>query len=239
MTSKVRNPITPISVLMVLALTSFAYPSANAATQSNRIQGKTYNELAKLPDFSGLWLRVIPPGTPLNPLGPAQTAGAGDASMRACQPAGLPRIMFGVFPMEFLFTPGRVTLLIEFEHSIRNIYTDRQHGDDPEITYMGESIGHWEGDTLVVDTVGIRPRNMTAAETSNGVGIHMLERMRLESPDILSIETTVNNPGDSIPQKTTQRYERHRDWKLREYYCEDNPRDTINDKGEAAVDLSL
>ena len=59
--------------------------------------------------------------------------------------------------MEILFTPGRITMLGEGDgNRMRRIYTDgRRHPEDPDLTIHGHSIGHWEGDTLVVDTVGI------------------------------------------------------------------------------------
>jgi hypothetical protein len=62
--------------------------------------------------------------------------------------------------MEILFTPGRVTMLGESDgNRLRRIYTDgRPHPDTPDPTFHGHSIGHWEGDTLVVDTVDILPQ---------------------------------------------------------------------------------
>src|SRR5580658_4039402 len=58
--------------------------------------------------------------------------------------------------LNFSLPPGRVTILTEDGPSIRRIYTDgRPHSDDPDVTYTGESIGHWEEDTLVVDTKAI------------------------------------------------------------------------------------
>ena len=67
----------------------------------------------------------------------------------------MPGIMTQPYPMEFLFTPGKVTIMIEAYSQWRQIFTDgRKHPEDPDLTFNGHSIGHWEGDTLVVDTVG-------------------------------------------------------------------------------------
>src|SRR3984957_5276576 len=76
----------------------------------------------------------------------------------SCRPGGMPRIMTTPYPMEFLIQKDRVTVLLEISSQVRRIYTDgRKHPapDDLDPSYMGHSIGHWEGDTLVVDTVGL------------------------------------------------------------------------------------
>ena len=66
-------------------------------------------------------------------------------------------MMVGQYPIEFLFTPGRVTTHHEAWMQLRSIWTDgRKHPDDWDPTFYGHSIGHWEGSTLVVDTVGSR-----------------------------------------------------------------------------------
>ena len=73
--------------------------------------------------------------------------------------------------MEILFTPGRITMLGEGDgNRMRRIYTDgRRHPEDPDLTIHGHSIGHWEGDTLVVDTVGIIPQGYIAVSEAVGV----------------------------------------------------------------------
>ena len=72
-----------------------------------------------------------------------------------CLPPGMPGIMGQPYPMEFLMTPGQVTIVIEAYNQIRHIYTDgRPLPADPDPTFYGTSVGHWEGDTLVAETVG-------------------------------------------------------------------------------------
>ena len=78
-----------------------------------------------------------------------------DGPAANCVPNGMPAIMTQPYPLEILFTPGKVTILIEAYAQWRQIFTDgRQHPEDPDLTFNGHSTGHWEGDTLVVDTVG-------------------------------------------------------------------------------------
>lgn len=96
---------------------------------------------------------------------------------------------------EFLFTPGRVTLLSE-ESPPRRIYTDgRAHRPDAESTYAGESIGHWEGQTLVIYTEAIDANAQLLIFNVHGSGqTHVVERVHLADPVHLQIDTTVEDP---------------------------------------------
>ena len=76
-----------------------------------------------------------------------------------CLPPGVPRIYIQPFVFEIVQTPGRVIELFEFDHHIRQIFTDgRQHPKDPDLTWMGDAIGWYEGDTFVVDTIGFNDK---------------------------------------------------------------------------------
>jgi len=119
--------------------------------------------------------------------------------------------------MEILFTPGRVTLLGESDgNRIRRIYTDgRKHPDDPDPTLHGHSIGHWEGDTLVVDTVGIIPQSLLAVSEAAGVpsngDMHVVERIHLQGKDILADDLEIFAPKVlTKPWKTTRLFFRQR-----------------------------
>ena len=90
--------------------------------------------------------------------------------------------------MEILFTPGRVTMLGESDgNRLRQIYTDgRGHPDDEELTFHGHSIGRWEGDTLVVETVNVLPQAYIAVSEAAGVAndgdMKIMERIHLAGP---------------------------------------------------------
>ena len=72
-----------------------------------------------------------------------------------CLPPGMPGIMGQPYPMEFLLTPGKMTIVIEAYTQVRHIYTDgRPLPEEPDPKFFGTSIGRWEGDTLVTETVG-------------------------------------------------------------------------------------
>jgi hypothetical protein len=120
-----------------------------------------------------------------------------DNNSMHCLPNGMPAMMVIPAPIgfEFLFTPGRVTLLSE-ESPPRRIYTDgRAHSQDVESTYSGESTGHWEGQTLLIDTETIDANAQLLIFNVHGSGqTHVVERVHLADPTHLQIDTTVEDP---------------------------------------------
>src|SRR5579862_884094 len=98
-----------------------------------------------------------------------QDANAEDNLTANCLPPGMPLIMGQPYPMEFLLSPGLVTIVIEAYQQVRHIYTDgRPLPADPDPTFKGTSIGRWEGSTLVAETIGFSPDTMLAANTPHG-----------------------------------------------------------------------
>jgi hypothetical protein len=175
-------------------------------------------DLAKLPDWSGVWNPKISDQfaqVKTNPPPWTEKAAKQAEQMFAEERAGRPRlIFFGCFPeghptwmlvthnaMEFLFTPGRVTILGESDgNRLRRIYTDgRPHPDIPDPTYHGHSTGRWEGDTLVVDTVNILPEVPLAISEAVGVpnngDMHVVERIHLAEKDILHDDLEITAPN--------------------------------------------
>jgi hypothetical protein len=229
---------TLMSISLMAAAAGAAYaqgPANNAPPVINPPPtAQDWADLAKLPDWSGVWnpkisdqfeqVRTNPP--PWN-----EKAAKTVEQLFAVERAGHPRlIFFGCLPeghpswmlvthnaMEFLFTPGRVTMLGESDgNRLRRIYTDgRGHPDVPDPTYHGHSIGHWEGDTLVVDTVNILPEVPLAV--SEGVGVpnngdmHVIERIHLADKDILHDDLEIIAPHVlTKPWKTTRIFFRQR-----------------------------
>jgi len=165
---------------------------------------------------------------------------AEDAQAANCLPPGLPAIMNQPYPMEILMTPGKVTIVIEAYTQVRHIYTDgRPLPTDPDPLFYGTSVGHWEDDTLVVETVGLAqvPRGFTFPYSDK---MKIVERFRLTGPDSLSIETTAIDPeAFTAPYPMgTRNLARHRTWTIAEYICEENNRNFIDDKGNAGTKLS-
>jgi hypothetical protein len=204
-----------------------------------------YAELERLPDWSGVWnpdwsllFGGGAGGAPAQPkLTPAAQARL-DAFLARQAAEGVDQT--APYPMEVLFTPGRVTIFAETYSQARRIYTDgRALPDDPDFLFNGSSIGRWDGDTLHVDTVGFSPATMIAAGIPHGEKMRIQERIWLDRPDVLMIETTITDP-DVLTEPFVQRmaYRRQPDWEIREYVCEENNRLTPGEGG-ANIDLGL
>ena len=163
-----------------------------------------------------------------------------DSQTANCLPPGMPGIMGQPYPMEFLLTPGQVTILIEAYNQIRHIYTDgRKLPEDPDPTFHGTSVGRWEGDTLVVDTVGFSPITQIANGMPHSDKMRILERFRLADPDTMTIETTITDPDAlTMPYTSSRTLRRHRDWTLAEYICEENNRNSVDQSGKARINLA-
>lgn len=158
-----------------------------------------------------------------------------------CLPPGMPGIMGQPYPMEFLLTPGKVTIVIEAYTQVRHIYTDgRPLPAEPNEEFHGTSIGRWEGDTLVVETIGFSPQTTIAAGVPHSDKMKIVERFRLTDPDTMSIETTVTDPVVLLaPYTTTSSLRRHREWTITEYICEENNRNFVDSQGKAGIDVSV
>jgi len=173
--------------------------------------------LAQLPDWSGVWtptLKDQDARMKSNPIPWNAPAAAEIAKLVAAEKAGNPKGLFvNCLPesmpswmlithnaLEFLFTPGRVTLLGESDgNRLRRIYTDgRPHPADPDPTFHGHSIGHWEDKTLVVDTVGVLPETYIASSEAIGLpnngDMHIVERIHLVGPDTLNDDLEISAP---------------------------------------------
>ena len=214
--------------------------------------------LAKLPDFTGVWevgfgggggARGARAGRP--PAGPQLTAAYAakrqarlanppeDSQAANCLPPGMPGIMGQPYPMEFLLTPGQVTIVIEAYSQVRHIYTDgRPLPEDPEERFFGTSIGHWENGTLVAETVGFSPLTELAPNVPHSEKMKIVERFRLTDPDTMSIETTITDPEAlTAPFTSTRTLRRHRAWTIAEYICEENNRNSVDANGKAAINI--
>jgi hypothetical protein len=177
---------------------------------------------ARLPDWSGIWIfedayetgisgfpddigqaaarprLLINPADPWTPLGREKMAAmfAGSGTRKA-QGWGYPMMMTSPAPLQFLITPEE-TLIINIYQEVRHIYTDgRDHpqAEDRWVTTWGDSIGHWEGDTLVIDTISVRePIKYFQMVPPFSDEAHYVERLRLTAPDRIETEITVEDP---------------------------------------------
>jgi len=113
-----------------------------------------------------------------------------------CMPYGMPAGMFATEYFEIIQSPRRVLILLNGDHEVRQIWTDgRQHPKDPDPTWMGHSIGKWEGDTLVVDTIGITKYTwMNDSGIPHSDELHVVERFRRVTKDRLEIDYMFDDP---------------------------------------------
>lgn len=173
---------------------------------------------------------------------------AQDNAQANCVPYGMPTIMTMPYPYEFLLTPGQVTIIGEEERMIRHIYTDgRPLPKDPDPTFWGTSVGHWEGTTLVVESVGFSPQTLmlsTPPVTGRDVvavphsdKMKIIEGFRLLDPNTMQIKTTIIDPvALTGPYTTTRIMKRYSNWTIDEYICQQNNRNSVTSDGKAEVD---
>jgi hypothetical protein len=190
--------------------------------------------IAKLPDWSGVWTpdfadqvaqetKNPPPWTPavarqIAAMKADEVAGNPHGLFLDCFPEAMPSwMLISHNAMEFDFTPGRVTMLGESDgNRLRRIHTDgRPHLDDPDPSFHGDSVGHWEGDTLVIDTIGVLPEAYIAISESIGIpnngDLHVIERLHLTAPNTLHDDLEIIAPHVlTAPWKTTRIFYRHR-----------------------------
>src|SRR5687767_8996844 len=243
-----------LALPVVLTVAIGSVPHAQSVTKAPT--ASDWSSLAKLPDFSGVWETGgggggrgrggAPAGPQFTPAAEAKrkqlaSRGLEDSQTANCLPPGMPGIMGQPYPMEFLLTPGKVTIVIEAYQQVRHIYTDgRPLPSDPDPKFHGTSIGRWEGGTLVVETVGFSPLTDLARNVPHSGRMRIVERFRLIDPDTMTIETTITDLGVlTAPFTSTRTLRRHRNWTIAEYICEENNRNFMDATGKAGVNLTL
>jgi hypothetical protein len=149
-----------------------------------------------------------------------------------CLPPGMPAMMNMAYGMEILQTKDKITFFSELNDALRRVYLDGRKAsqkvlDDP--TYAGYSAGHWEGDTLVVDTVALRDNTFIEGFSPHSDQMTVHERIRLTAPDTLEDRITVNDPKAlTKPWETTKVYRKAKppNDELREFACAEGFGDT-------------
>jgi hypothetical protein len=150
-----------------------------------------------------------------------------DPAMR-CFPPGPTWLLSQPRPFEIVQIPGRVLMIFEWDHWIREIWTDgRGHpkGKDQDPTWMGHSIGKWDGDTLVVDTIGLNDKTwIDMAGHPHSDALHVVERIHRLNHDVLVDDLTFDDPKAYTRTWTGQQVFRlHPTWQVQEHIaCEDH-----------------
>ena len=214
------------------------------------LPGGSWQLIKQLPDFSGVWEPINPIKQADNyrqkfPLTAKAAAEYSDLAKKIaahqkidsrtitlpgagipCQPRGFPGGMFDDKALlEFEFTPGRVTIN-DTAGWVRWVYTDgRKHLDFSE-SFQGDSIAHWDGKALVVDSDYMDANNELVPGLKIGPEAHVVERYSLTDANTMTVDMTIEAPIFSTPYKTTLKVRRHADWQINEYDCYFNNRDT-------------
>jgi hypothetical protein len=160
-----------------------------------------------------------------HPIGGEYTALTSNDPNFSCLPPGVPNVYTHAYPFEIIDTPGREIMFFEYGHYVRQIFTDgRGHPQDANPTWMGDSTGKWEGDTLVVDSTGFNDKTwLDVSGHPHSEAMHMVERIHRADHDTLMIDITIEDPqAYTMPLKTQRKYILKPSWNIMEYICEDN-----------------
>ena len=138
--------------------------------------------------------------------------GIGYTARSSCKPAGVPGFMLYVInPVYFVQTPKEVLMIYSGNEEVRHIYMDVPHSANPKPDWYGESVGHYEGDTLVIDTIAQNERTtIDNFRTPHSDKLHVTERWRLtEGGKVLEVGIRVEDPATYVqPWSGIQRYRR-------------------------------
>jgi hypothetical protein len=192
-----------------------ARPTASAPL-SDGSQGRNPDAPSLTPEYMAKWQAI------------SKTRVAGSYEhdpVAKCLPPGMPAMMSMAYGMEVMQTKDKITFFSELNDAMRRVYLDGRKPtpkilDDP--TYAGYSTGHWEGDTLVVDTVALRDDTFIEGFTPHSDAMTVHERIRFLSSGLLEDRITVTDPKAlTKPWETVKSYRRAGPGKdeLREFAC--------------------
>ncbi len=144
----------------------------------------------------------------------------------SCRPAGIPDfMMFVINPVYFIQSPKEVLMIYAGDQQLRRVYLDVPHTANPKPSYYGESVGHYEGDTLVVDTIGLNDKTFVDNyRTPHTEKLHIVERWKMaEGGKTLEVAMRIEDPDTyNQPWQAVQRYRRVQQPMIEEVCAENN-----------------
>jgi hypothetical protein len=148
-----------------------------------------------------------------------------------CKPSGVPQILNLRYQVQFLQGPDQLTILYENNQQIRRVYMNQKHPENFERSWYGHSIGHYEGDTLVIDTIGqVDFTELDRFGTLHTDALHVVERYRIREDGILEAIFTVEDQGAfTTPWRGVATYI-PQDISFPEFICAENNRATTEDQ---------
>jgi hypothetical protein len=137
-----------------------------------------------------------------------------------CSMPGVPRVTYMPFPFQILQRPGYVVFLFEYQHNDRIVATTpRAHLEDIDF-YLGDSVGRWEGDTLVIDVTNLSDKTwLDSARHTHSDALHVVERYRRTDHDNLQLQLTIDDPKAYTKPWTVTRAYRLKSWDIGEDVC--------------------
>jgi hypothetical protein len=148
-----------------------------------------------------------------------------DDPTELCLPDGHPREVLAPYATQIIQTPDTLIILYEYMHFFRVIPIGKSHPAEVELTFMGDAVAKWEGDTLVIDTIGLREWPLSASNGWHSDALHTIERLRFTDATTVSYEITIDDPKIfTAPWSQEFQMKLHPTWKLYEQVCEENNR---------------
>jgi hypothetical protein len=149
-----------------------------------------------------------------------------------CLPAGVPRYTGTPYPFQIIQLPDRLVILYEgASHMYRVVLMNVEHSKDPDPTWLGESVGYWEGnDTLVIDTVGFNGRTwLDYVGHPASDRLHVIEKLRRPDYRTLVYQATIDDPKYyTKPWTTSFNVKFQPGWEIKEYVCLENNKDLMH-----------
>ncbi|MEO8315818.1 MAG: hypothetical protein ABI645_13620 [Pseudomonadota bacterium] len=239
------------AIVLAVALT-IAPPAVLAAAASAAPLLTALYADPKQPDFSGLWVVTAFNFTQGNVLPKLQgeyktlfekrdtaikSGVAIDDDTASCLPSGMPHLLVVPYPFEIMQTPGRVTFLYEYDSVVRRVPLDANlKVDEDAVTFYGDSVGHWDKDTLVIETVNVRAdTQLDSSGLPHSDVLKITERWHRKDATTLENRITLDDPkAYAEPFTVTKVYRSHPKWKISEYICEENNRNKPDAEGRTS-----
>lgn len=240
---KLTRVVLALTSVLAIVPSAFAQNNKTPSAEKSASAGTAAGTSGALShDLSGVWMpysihmdgideKARPPLTPwgqarfdaTGPLGPRAVAGKENNPALHCEPEAVPKSLVLPNPFEIIQVSGRMFMFFEQYHLWRTVWADgRPLPKDPDPTYLGYSVGKWDGDTFVVDTIGMNDKPwVDSYGNPRSEQMHLTERYRRLDHDTLEMQIIMDDPKAytktwvSPPQK----FKLEPGWEIAEFFC--------------------
>lgn len=222
------------TVALAAVLMSTVAPAAYAADQESHTDPRNFEGTwTDLPTNSPFLLGIDLPYKPAaqdiaaSRLEAFKGGHANASPHLTCRPTGVQGVTSPKGPVLIQQTPAKLVFVQEEDREVRKVYFESQHPANLKPTYSGDSIAHWEGNTLVIDTIGYNGKGqMDEVGNPHGAQMHMVQRLTKSADgNYLTNEITFNDPENyTKPFTKTRTWQRTSGVRLTDYDCAENPR---------------